>query len=552
METVYYACKYFPVEMFSGFGASCERLDPVPENFDCAEACTHPNLCGYGKAVIEEVNSRHVKALVLTDCCDVMRRVYDALYAQNKTDFLYILPVPHKTGEAEVVRFRKELEELADAWQKFSGSSFDLDKALDAWRESSINKEDYLESRPHITVTGAHGGKALIESISSRIDLPVIDDTCSGNRKLRKPGRTIETRDQFMDEYSRALLRQEKPCMRMHDRRSTEVSENTKGIVLHTIKFCDYYSFYYHDMRSITGVPILKIETDGTAQSSGQMATRIDAFAETLNAKKTNIEKKSSGLRYAAGVDSGSTSTDAVIMDGNGKILGSAVIPTGIGAAAGAEKALSEALSRAGLKREDLDAIVTTGYGRETTGLSDDSVTEITCHAKGAHFLHPSARTVIDIGGQDSKVIRIDGSGKVVNFIMNDKCAAGTGRFLEMMARALNMSLEDMSRKGLEWKKDLTISSMCTVFAESEVVSLIAQNTDVEDIIHGLNKAVAGKTSALVSRLKGEPEYIMTGGVAMNEGVVLALEDKLGSAVYVPKEAQICGAIGAALIALGI
>ena len=198
----------------------------------------------------------------------------------------------------------------------------------------------------------------------------------------------------------------------------------------------------------------------------------------------------------------------------------------------------------------DIDAVITTGYGRETIGASDASVTEITCHARGAHFLCPNARTVIDIGGQDSKVIRIDENGAVVNFVMNDKCAAGTGRFLEMMARTLELSMSEMSELGLRWKKDVTISSMCTVFAESEVVSLIAENTPPEDIIHGLNMAVAGKTVSLAKRLGGVPDYVMTGGVAQNRGVVKALEEKLGAPIAVPKEAQLCGALGAALIAL--
>ena len=159
-------------------------------------------------------------------------------------------------------------------------------------------------------------------------------------------------------------------------------------------------------------------------------------------------------------------------------------------------------------------------------------------------------RTIIDIGGQDSKVIRLDEKGNVKNFVMNDKCAAGTGRFLEMMARTLGLSLEEMSKAGLNWHKKVTISSMCTVFAESEVVSLIAQNQAVADIVHGLNDSVAAKTASLVSRLGLEEACMMTGGVAKNQGVVQALEERLGVPLYVKEEAQLCGALGAALFAL--
>ena len=155
------------------------------------------------------------------------------------------------------------------------------------------------------------------------------------------------------------------------------------------------------------------------------------------------------------------------------------------------------------------------------------------------------------IGGQDIKAISIDENGAVKNFLMNDKCAAGTGRFLEMMARTLGLSLEEMSVKGLDWKENIVISSMCTVFAESEVVSLVAQNKDVADIIHGLNVSVASKVGALAARLgQNNPgEYMMTGGVAKNPGIVHALEEKLGAKLYICEESQLCGALGAAIFA---
>ena len=196
---------------------------------------------------------------------------------------------------------------------------------------------------------------------------------------------------------------------------------------------------------------------------------------------------------------------------------------------------------------DDVTASCTTGYGRHLESWADMQMSELSCHAKGAVRLFPGVRTVIDIGGQDAKVLSIAEDGKMESFVMNDKCAAGTGRFLEMMARTLQLSLEEMSEQGLAWKDEVTISSMCTVFAESEVVSLIAENTPPADVIHGLNMAVAAKTAALVRRLGGEPPYVMTGGVARNLGVVRALEEKLGASVHVPEEAQLCGALGAAL-----
>ena len=389
--------------------------------------------------------------------------------------------------------------------------------------------------------------------------------TCTGSRKLSvslSELQNLEKNDLFLA-YADALLRQI-PCFRMNHRsQRTELylDPNLKGIIYHTIKFCDYYGFEYASIKKNIKVPLLKIETDFTSQSAGQLLTRIEAFSETTEGSQgigsgTGIseeakKKMKSGIYYVAGIDSGSTSTDVVILDQDGKIKSTMIIPTGGGAMMSAEKSLELAVEKAGIKKEDIVRIVTTGYGRAYIDSGDDSITEITCHAKGAHYLNPNVRTVIDIGGQDIKAISIDENGAVKNFLMNDKCAAGTGRFLEMMARTLGLSLEDMSKKGLEWKENIVISSMCTVFAESEVVSLVAQNKNVADIIHGLNVSVASKVGALAARLgKNNPgEYMMTGGVAKNQGIIKALEEKIGAPLYICDEAQLCGALGAALFA---
>lgn len=540
-DKIYYVCKYTPLELLEGFDIPYERLDPAPVSFECADSCAHPNLCGYGKAVIEEILEKEIDSLLLVDCCDVCRRIYDVLLQRGNMKFLFLLSLPHKNGKAEVSLFKKELHRLGEALEENFGCRLKEEKAFAAWQKSA-QREDLKE--PHIILTGAHGGKVLLDTIRERTALPVVDATCTGRRQLPAP-----TEGDFYAGYADALLKQERPCMRMQFHRE-ESYPDAAGIISHTVKFCDYYGFAYRQRRENSEVPLLKIETDSTPQSSGQLHTRLDAFNETIGADSRISSVKNKEIRYAAGVDSGSSSTDAVILDRERRIVGSAILPTGSGAATGAKKALDAALTQAGLSLSDMDAIVTTGYGRETIGVSDASVTEITCHARGANFLYPKARTVIDIGGQDSKVIRIDENGAVINFVMNDKCAAGTGRFLDMMARTMELKLLDMSEMGLHWKNEVAISSMCTVFAESEVVSLIAENTPAEDIIHGLNLAVAGKTISLVHRLKGEPSFIMTGGVAQNKGVVKALEEKLGESIYVSEKAQLCGAIGAALIAM--
>lgn len=257
---------------------------------------------------------------------------------------------------------------------------------------------------------------------------------------------------------------------------------------------------------------------------------------------------KSSGLY--AGIDSGSTTTNMVVINEKKEILASAIVRTGAKAQNGAKAALEEVCKQLSVQPESFAAIMATGYGRNNIPFATDTKTEITCHARGAFFLNPAIRTIVDIGGQDSKVICLDETGAVTNFIMNDKCAAGTGRFLEMMARTLELDMDQMSRQGLSWKKDLTISSMCTVFAESEVISLIADNHTDSDIIHGLNKSIAAKTASMVSRAKGTGPYMMTGGVARNKGVVDALEARLGENLYITENPDLCGALGAALFAL--
>ncbi len=561
---IYITCRYAPAELFAGFGEPVERLDPTPSGFSCAESCSHPNMCGFSKAVIEDINDRGIRRIVLTDCCDAMRRTCDVLKARDDMEFVRMISLPHMTGEREIRLFAAQLKALKDDYAAFSGQTFDLAKAEEAFRKASEEKLQ-TPAGPWIAVGGAHASAELMRQIREVFpDVSVVNETCTGNRSLSyeplptENGKSGKCETDFFLRYARALLTQTYPCMRMLDSSTgrQEKKNPPLGTIFHTIKFCDYYSFRYLNEKN-SGAPLVKIETDSSLQSGGQLLTRLEAFREELDMKTgkdiaMHIQKKSGdGPVYTAGIDSGSTSTDAVIMNADRKILGRAIIPTGAGAVNTASRALETALSEAGLHKEDLSAIVSTGYGRTTIGIDGaEDVTEITCHAKGAVYLDPEARTVIDIGGQDSKVISIDEQGHVLNFVMNDKCAAGTGRFLEQQARALELSMPEMSRRGLEWKKDINISSMCTVFAESEVVSLVAQNVDTADIIHGLNKAIASKTAGLAARVKKQPGYILTGGVAKNEGVVKCLEEKLGAPVFVSPDAQLCGAIGAALIAL--
>jgi len=248
------------------------------------------------------------------------------------------------------------------------------------------------------------------------------------------------------------------------------------------------------------------------------------------------------------GMDIGSITAKAVVLNG-GIIVGSKVIFTGFNAAKAGEKVVQELLAELGLTLEHIERIVATGYGRKSVGFAHSTVTEITCHAKGAHFLDNSVRSIIDIGGQDSKVIAIDETGKVKDFAMNDKCAAGTGRFLEVMARALEVDLDEFGELSLKADNPSKISSLCTVFAESEVISLIAKGESRDNIIAGIHQSIASRVMAMASRVGVVSPVMMTGGVAKNIGVVNAIEKLLNSPVKVSKDAQVIGALGAAILA---
>ena len=543
---IYYVCKYTPVELLKAFGVECEIVNEMPSGFENAERIAHPNLCGFGKSLLETVLQNDIKELVLVNCCDTIRSTYDILEDYGKLDFLYILDILHSDGSCSIERTKAQLKELATAYENYSGKKFSFEDF-----RKSFDVTEKIKG-PHLSVLGARMGTELFKMVEDIMPLPVENNSCVSNRSVSDV--SIPQEDDFdilMEWYAKELLRQ-LPCMRMLDntgRKQMYNEPDLKGIIYHTVKFCDFYSFEYSDIKQHVAVPLLKIESDYTLQSSGQLMTRLEAFAESIEPELNAGEEKKMGKGYFAGIDSGSTSTDVVIINKDKQIVTGIILPTGAGAAIGAERALDEAIKEAGLVKEDIDAMVTTGYGRTAINAGDKSITEITCHARGAHYLDPEVRTVIDIGGQDSKVIRLDENGAVVNFVMNDKCAAGTGRFLEMMARTMEMSLDEMSKCGFDYKEDITISSMCTVFAESEVVSLIAQNKETDDIVHGLNKAVASKTAALAKRVGGEEKYMMTGGVSKNKGLVKTLEEKLGTKLVISDKAQLCGALGAALFA---
>lgn len=561
-----YVCKYTPIELLESMGVQMKRIEPSVTDFTQADTLMHANICSYTKAVLEDVMEQDYEGVILTTCCDSIRRLYDTLKKEFPDKFFFLVDIPRKVNDFAVTLFERQMKELLDAYGKFSGQTFDEKKFLTMMQGKSalLKKETEQALAPdlnnakqnelNIGIMGARCNNEIRSLLAAHHTNLLFDFTCTGISR----DYTV-SEDNVLFSYAHALLNQI-PCMRMlkATNRATLLdgfSDRLDGIIYHTVKFCDSYSYEYADLKQHTNLPILQVETDSTKQCIGQIRTRVEAFLEELKTTKgilsKNIKIRRKGQpMYTLGIDSGSTSTNAVILDENKTIKAFSVLRTGAKSSQSANAVLEDVLSKAGLQKEDISRIVSTGYGRVSIPFADTTVTEISCHGKGAHFLFPTVHTILDIGGQDSKAIRLNDNGEVIDFVMNDKCAAGTGRFLEMMARSLEISIDELGPVSLKSKENIEISSMCSVFAESEVISLIAQNKEIADIAHGIHTAIAKKSLSLLKKVGLTGDFMMTGGVAKNPGVVDILEKELKSKLFIYDEPEIVGALGAALYGL--
>ena len=547
-----YICKYAPVEIFESMGTQMKRIEPDVTNFNQAEIRMHPNICSFAKGVLEEVMKGGYDGVVLTTCCDSIRRLYDVLREEFPEKFIYMLDTPRITGEPGVKLYSQRILAMTEEYERFSGRTFDKAVFLKFLKTKQEEQQYQIKSRAlNIGIIGARANESIKQILKEKNANVAFDLTCTGL------GRKILIEEEFpIESYARGLLSQF-PCMRMEqasdrDELIRRFAGSVDGIIYHTVQFCDNYAYEYAWLKDWLDRPMLLLETDYTRQSGGQVRTRIEAFLESLSPEipAANKKRKGDGKMYVMGIDSGSTSTNAVIMDGERNIVASSVVRTGAKSGESAQRILGEILEKAGLKREDISWIVSTGYGRVSIDFADENVTEISCHGRGAHYFNPSVRTILDIGGQDSKAIHLNEAGEVTDFVMNDKCAAGTGRFLEMIARTLEVDVDDLGPEALRSTEDIEITSMCSVFAESEVISLIANNKEKADIANGVCRAIAGKAYSLLKRVGMEETFMMTGGVAKNPGVVRAVEEKIQSRLYICPEPEVVGAAGAALYAL--
>ncbi len=641
-----YICKYAPIEILEAFGTSAAIMEPHAANFTQADTLMHPNMCSYIKAVLEDFERGDYEGMLFTTCCDSSRRLYDTLRRLHPDKFFFSFDLPRKNNDIAVSLYAEQMEQLIAEYAAFSRKTFNADRLAEVCAEKTAMQERKRErtgggtpgsrsgSRPgrdaefetdlNVCLAGARPGseiKQLIGDLGAHIALDLtctgitreyhIDNDCRAADFSGGAGQSFDEcgcHTTILKSYAAALLGQI-PCMRMaqvDDRAETLLAqaENLDGILYHTVKFCDIYSYEYTRFKETIGLPIVKLETDATSQCAGQVLTRIEAFFESLRARKKNAHgtgpsdgmegedafcdtcmdgmygacaapriskedieadraggpanavpssaanKQGDKPMYIMGIDSGSTSTNAIIINEKKEILSFAVLRTGAKSAGSAERIRSEVLDLAGLTPEDITCTVSTGYGRVSIPFADRNVTEISCHGRGAHFINPAVRTILDIGGQDSKAIRLNENGDVTDFVMNDKCAAGTGRFLEMMADTLEVGIEELGPLSLQSKENVEISSMCSVFAESEVISLIAQNKEPADIARGIHRAIAGKAMSLLRKVGPGREFMMTGGVAKNPGMVAVLEEMLGAPLYIFDKPEIVGALGAALYGL--
>jgi len=255
-------------------------------------------------------------------------------------------------------------------------------------------------------------------------------------------------------------------------------------------------------------------------------------------------------MAYAAGVDVGSTQTKAVIINEDRKIVSRSLIDTGANVVLAAESSFNDALKQGSVREEEVEYVIGTGYGRYRVTFGNTQVTEISCHGRGAVHMFPKTQTVVDMGGQDTKAIRVSPTGEIIDFCMNDKCAAGTGRFLGAAAAALDIPLDDLGSTALRHQKPVRISTTCTVFAESEVLSWLGRGKKIEDILWGVHQSIAARSAGLLRRVGIEDEVTFTGGVTKNSAMIQALQDKVGKPLNVSDDSHYMGALGAALIAL--
>ncbi|WP_448521761.1 acyl-CoA dehydratase activase [Pseudothermotoga sp.] len=555
---IVYNCPLLPFEFFHALRIPSKRIEPSSTEFQKL----HPNVCAFCRSAVCSVEPTDV--LVWTDSCDSMRRAYDFL-SQNVSFYLH---VPVNNDELAVQSFARDLKklweflktvfnrevplsELERVHRWFIEKSIQLERLIDEDLNEAKTIFEELSNEEWVGSVARNGRSVLLLGSWANNELVrivekaggfAVNATCSGPYGLIFEAEPV--RDVF-ESIARRILNRKLPCGRFAaGRRLESLIERFRpdAIVLHTAKFCDFYHFDEETLRKLK-IPFVTIENDFT-NALEQARTRIEAL---LEGTKDRV-RPSFKVSYFVGIDSGSTSTKIVVLNERGEILFEQVSKTGADPKESAKRLMNQAMKHLNFDLQK-SFIVATGYGRDAIDFAHERVTELTCHAVGVKHLYPDVRTIIDVGGQDSKVMRIE-NGKIVDFVMNDKCAAGTGRFLEIVSSILETPLQVMGKESLKAKTQLNISSVCAVFAESEIISLRSKGYSKQEILWAAHHAIARRLVTMYERVKGSPLVVLTGGVALNEGLKRALEELLEVEIIVPKNPVTTGALGAALMKL--
>ena len=544
-------CSLLPTELIISLGheAHFVKADEL-EKFKTSEhhCAFHENLCSYSKVLHDYFVGNHSKfdLIIIPTSCDALKKLSNALHEIVPAEKLYVLDVPQNKGASAERYLAMQLRKLVSEIEKEPSQKVTL---------TPIPTLSPQRRECKIGILGANVPLKVLENSLNKFNLEAIYlNHCLVKSYSDNELKAI-ARKEDIEGYAHEFLKKNS-CPRTNDYNYKKElkdriqSEDIKGLIINTLKFCDFQHFDYRYFKKELEIPMLILEHELEANYEGQIMTRLEAFFEGITKKTKTKNKAPDGLKgFFVGIDSGSHATKLVCIDGEGKIVSKQIATTGTSVKKSVRKVLSE-LAKDGIDRKKITRIVATGYGRNNVEDADEIITEISCHAVGAHHILGRGGTIIDIGGQDSKAIRIDDEGRVVQFAMNDKCAAGTGRFLEVMANKLEMGLEDFAKLALNANKSVLVSSMCSVFAESEVISLIASGKSKEEIAKGIHKAIADRTASLSRRVNGMPPYYMAGGVSKNGSLVRELEDCLGSKIEVIEGPQFTGALGAALFAL--
>lgn len=546
-------CSLIPTDLICAAGFTLEFINAgehLCTHDRKAECVFHENLCSYSKALYDFFMARHSEfaLIIIPSSCDALKKLYNALTAALSSDKIYLLDIPQIKTPAAEVYLAQEFSKLSDKLRKYTPGCAPC--------------AGFKKTNPRTTGDriGIIGSNVPLKTVGERLDVfgfePFFINHCIDkampDSKLRS---TLDERG--LAEYARLFI-EKNSCPRTNSDEyrkkilRTIEERGLSGIIVNAFKFCDFQPFDYKFFKEELGpdFPIMLMEHDLGTGTEGQIMTRIDAFLENISKiSKSKTRRAAASGRFYVGIDSGSHATKIVCVEKDGNVISRKLLPTGTSVKNSAAELVKDLCRKLNIERKDIARIVATGYGRNEIGGADEIVTEITCHAIGAYQTLSKSMTLIDIGGQDSKAIKIGNGGRVERFAMNDKCAAGTGRFLEVMSAKLEMSLSEFAEISMRADSYVPISNMCSVFAESEVISLIASGKSKEEIAKGIHRSIAERTIGLMKRIEGAPPYYMAGGGAKNPALIEELEECLGEKVAVLNEPQFSGAYGAATLA---